>query len=143
MIKSKENTLIANEVEYDFSDFVTIRPSSTKEKFVVSILENGTFAMNSFLLSSLQNHTGEIKLKKDCSQLLILKYGSHKVDFGKNGRIKLYDVVEKIKGIKLSFPVYFVGDWDDTNEVWFGNLTTKNPNRVVKTNDTKKATSGS
>lgn len=119
--------------DYDFSDFDTIYPSRKKDsKLVVSIFENGNFALNSYLLKHFSNYEAEIKLKRDCSQLALIKNGSSKINLGKNGRIKNYTLSQKIKDKKLSFPVYYVGKWDDKKEVWIGNLETKNPNKSSK-----------
>ena len=44
----------------------------------------------------------EIKLKKDCSQLVIIKNGDESIDLGKNGRIKNYDILKNM-GVKINF----------------------------------------
>lgn len=118
---------------YDFSDFDTIFPSTKKgTKLVVSVFENGTFALNTYLLNYFPQYEAEIKLKKDCSQLALLKHGMTKINLGKNGRIKNYDISQRIKDKKITFPVYYVGKWDAGNEMWIGNLVTENPNKQKK-----------
>ena len=120
--------------EYDLSDFDTIFPSTKKEtKLVISIFENGTFALNTYLLKYFPKYEAEIKLKKDCSQLALIKNGTTKINLGKNGRIKNYDIAQKISTAKIAFPVYYVGKWDTTNEIWVGNLVTQNPNKQKRT----------
>ena len=75
-----------------FSDFVTISPSTKKEiELVVSIFEDGTFSLNSYLLKYFPQYTAEIK-----------------------------------------FPIYYMGEWDDQNEWWIGNMVSVNPNKPRK-----------
>lgn len=127
-----ENSEFKNN-DYDFSDFDTISPSRKKEsELIVSIFENGNFALNTYLLKHFPNHEAEIKIKKDCTQLALIKNGISKINLGKNGRIKNYDIFQRIKDKKLAFPIYYVGKWDEKNEVWIGNLVRKNPNKPKK-----------
>lgn len=117
----------------DFSDFVTISPSTKKEiELVVSIFEDGTFSLNSYLLKYFPQYTAEIKLKIDCSQLVLIKNGIQKISLGKNGRIKNYNIIKKLKDKKKKFPIYYVGEWDDQNEWWIGNMVSVNPNKPRK-----------
>ena len=122
----KDNTIS----KYDFSDFVTISNSKKRENnLVISIFQDGTFSLNSSLLHYLPERKVEIKLKQDCSQLAIIKKGNMKIDLGKNGRIKNYDIVKRLEKQKKKFPIYYVGSWDDQEEIWIGNITTNNPNK--------------
>ena len=52
-----------------------------------------------------------------------------KIDLGKNGRIKNYDIVKRLEKQKKKFPIYYVGSWDEQEEILIGNLTTNNPNK--------------
>lgn len=125
-VKEKDNTVS----KYDFSDFITISNLRKRENnLVISIFQDGTFSLNSSLLQYLPERKVEIKLKQDCSQLAIIKKGNMKIDLGKNGRIKNYDIVKRLEKQKKKFPIYYVGSWDEQEEIWIGNLTTNNPNK--------------
>lgn len=125
--KEKKDNIIS---KYDFSDFVTISNSKKRENnLVISIFQDGTFSLNSSLLQYLPERKVEIKLKQDCSQLAIIKNGNMKIDLGKNGRIKNYDIVKRLEKQKKKFPIYYVGSWDEQEEIWIGNITINNPNK--------------
>ena len=113
-VKEKDNTVS----KYDFSDFITISNLRKRENnLVISIFQDGTFSLNSSLLQYLPERKVEIKK------------GNMKIDLGKNGRIKNYDIVKRLEKQKKKFPIYYVGSWDEQEEIWIGNLTTNNPNK--------------
>ena len=124
--------------KYDLSDFITITSSKKREdKLMVSVFQDGTFALNTSLQKNLSKRNVEIKLKKDCSQLVIIKNGDESIDLGKNGRIKNYDILKKLEEHNKKFPVYYVGAWDEQEEMWIGNFLINNPSKK-KNNKNKK-----
>ena len=130
--QSKENT-DQNPGTYDFSDFITIEKSTQKETYlVVSILPDGSFALNSHLLMYFPERKAEIKIKNDCSQIALLLNGNKKMSLGKNGRAKNYSILDKVKEYGKELPVYYVGKWGDKEKIWIGNLSAHNPNRSKK-----------
>lgn len=128
--EKNEKKISDSHKKYDFSDFITIVNSTKREdKLMVSIFQDGTFALNTSLQKHLSKRTVEIKLKKDCSQLAIIKNGDESIDLGKNGRIKNYDILKKLEEHHKKFPVYYVGAWDEQEEIWIGNFLVNNPNK--------------
>lgn len=124
--------------KYDLSDFITITsPKKREDKLMVSVFQDGTFALNTSLQKNLSKRNVEIKLKKDCSQLVIIKNGDESIDLGKNGRIKNYDILKKLEEHNKKFPVYYVGAWDEQEEMWIGNFLINNPSKK-KNNKNKK-----
>ena len=70
----REKKISDSHKKYDFSDFITIANSKKREDtLMVSIFQDGTFALNTSLQKHLLKRSVEIKLKKDCSQLAIIK----------------------------------------------------------------------
>ncbi len=70
---------------------------------MVSVFQDGTFALNTSLQKkSIKKKCGN-KVEKDCSQLVIIKNGDESIDLGKNGRIKNYDILKKLKNIIRNF----------------------------------------
>lgn len=120
-----------NEAEDVFADFVTVKESSQKKaEMVITIMENGTLVVNGPLLRSLKLNEAEIRLKKDGTEILLIESGEVLIRFGKNGRIKNYDIVDKLSYLEMKFPVYYVGKWDDDKHIWRGRLADYNPNRA-------------
>ena len=116
--------------KYDFSDFDVIESQTKKEtKMVVSILADGTVNINDKLLKQFSDRKAEIKIKKDSTQLVLLKNGKNMVYLGKNGRQKNYILLERLKACNIKLPVYYTGIWDADEELWIGELTDTNPNR--------------
>lgn len=123
--------------KYDFSDFEIIESKTKKEiEMVVSITEEGTLSINEKLLKQFDKREAEIKIKKDCKQIILLKNGNSMIYLGKNGRQKNYNLLDKLKGQKISLPAYYTGKWDEEEELWIGDLTDTNPNRARKKQNT-------
>lgn len=117
-----------NIIEYDLTEFEHINASPRAlKKMVVSILKDGTVAINGFLMSNLQDGEVEIRIKPDCSYLALVKNGVGMVRFGKNGRVKNYELADRISK-KKKLPTYFVGEWDGKGQVWLGKQLDYNPN---------------
>ena len=55
---------------------------------------------------------------------------SGEIKFGKNGRIKNYDLQETCKNLKINLPAYFVGTW--STDEWTGYYKKTNPNMKGK-----------
>lgn len=71
-------------------------------------------------------------MKKDCSQILLVPNGKEITDVGNSNRIKNYAVLERLVSKKVKVPAYYVGNWDDENECWLGELVLANPNKKNK-----------
>lgn len=87
---------------------------------VLTIQSNGTFAVNMQLLSHFEDFAMQVRIRKDGSQIVLLKNSENAIYVGENGRVKNYDIVEKIKRTKSRFPAYYVGDRDNEEKVWVG-----------------------
>ena len=134
----REKKISDSHKKYDFSDFITIANSKKREDtLMVSIFQDGTFALNTSLQKHLLKRSVEIKLKKDCSQLAIIKNGNESIDLGKNGRIKNYDILKKLEEHNKKFPAYYVGTWDEQEEIWIGNFLANNPNKKKNSKNKK------
>lgn len=115
----------------DLSEFEVVRPAIRKEaKQVISVFDNGDLALNGVLRKVLKTDKVEVHIKKDCSQILLIPDGKILLDITKNNRIKNYRIYEKIKKKKVKFPVYYVGEWDEENNIWMGDLVMNNPNKT-------------
>lgn len=115
----------------DFSDFEIVRPAMRREaKQVISVFENGDLALNGTLCKILNTNQVEIRIKKDCSQILLIPEGEVLLEMTKNNRIKNYSICEKLAKKKIKFPVYYVGEWDEENRFWMGELVMTNPNKT-------------
>ena len=122
-------------VHLDLSDFEIVKPAIRRKiKQVISVFENGDITINETLAKMLNVKELEIRIKKDCGQLLLIPNGEDKIEIGKNSRFKNYEIYEKLKGKRVKFPVYYVGEWNENKEFWLGKLTTVNQNRTTSRN---------
>lgn len=138
-IERPNKTVTIEESSIDLSEFEIVRPAiRRKTKQVISIFENGDVVFNSELVKSLKEHTIEIRIKKDCKQLLLLPNGKEKFEIGKNSKFKNYVIYEKLREKRVKFPIYYVGDWNEKEEFWLGNLSLFNPNKSVDKNEIKR-----
>ena len=133
--EEKEKVIEENSVKskYDFSGYKVIRESARREQaLVVSIMQNGVFALNSKLFALFPDREAHVIMKPDGSQLVLSRAKSEdeKIHFGKNGSTKNYDIVKTLKELKKRFPVYYVGELDEEENVWIGEFTTENPNKT-------------
>lgn len=114
----------------EFADFEVVDPSTTKTpREVLSVMSSGTVGINSTLLKHFEDFSAEIRLKKDCSEIVMLKNGQVMTNLGKQGRVKNYNLVERLKQANMKFPIYFVGEWNDEKGIWHGKLLPYNPNK--------------
>ena len=118
MVNIREDT---ENYGYDFSDFITIKPNN----MIVNIFENGNFYISRALLKYFPNYEAEIKLKQDCSQLVLLKNGKEKSYLTQSGKSKQQYIVQKLKDAGLTFPVTYNGQWCSNDEIWIGDIQTK------------------
>ena len=117
----------------EFKEFEIINPSTRKSnKEVLSVMDSGMIAANAVLLSHFDDFCAEIRLKKDCTEIILLKDGNLKTNFGKMGRTKNYNLMEKIKKTNMKFPLYYVGEWDSERRIWHGKYLPYNPNKGKK-----------
>ncbi|MDO4470616.1 MAG: hypothetical protein Q4C84_12295 [Bacillota bacterium] len=114
-------------VNYD--EFEILTPITRKRnKQVISIFENGNFAINTELAKELKTTKFEIRIKPDCTQILLMPEGDIAIDVGKSHRVKNYALVEKLSKKKIKFPIYYVGCADEKQN-WVGELVIQNPNK--------------
>lgn len=129
-VRKNLNNSIVDRV--DLSEFEIVKPAVRKEaKQVISIFDNGDLALNGVLSKLIKTNKVEVRIKKDCSQILLLPDGDILLDISKNSRIKNYHIYEKLKEKKVKFPIYYVGEWDEENRIWMGELVTTNPNKTI------------
>ena len=115
----------------NYNEFEVLVPVTRKQrKQVISIFENGDFVINAELAKALKTDRFEIRIKPDCSRILLIPDGKILIDMGKNNRTKNYAIIEKLTKQKVKFPIYYVGCLDE-NQNWIGELVTKNPNKHV------------
>jgi len=138
-IELKSRHLSNESFQVNLSDFETVKPAvRRKAKQVISVFANGDIAINGALAKLLDVKELEIRIKKDCGQLLLLPNGKERIEIGKNSRFKNYEIYEKLRERKVKFPVYYVGEWHEGKEFWLGDLTTINPNKTVDKYEMKK-----
>lgn len=127
-----EKNIIGERMQVNLSEFEVIKPAiRRKTKQVISVFENGDIAFNEELVKQLEAKSCEIRIKKDCSQLILLPDGEEKLEIGKNSRFKNYEINEKLKRRKVRFPVYYIGEWNEAKEFWLGDLSSSNPNKKI------------
>lgn len=120
-------------MKINFDEFEVVKPIARKKvKQVISISDNGDFAINSELRKAVKTSKFEVHIKKDCTQILLFPNGKEITDVGNNNRIKNYAVLEKLSKKKIKVPAYYVGSWDEENECWIGELVLSNPNKTNK-----------
>ena len=118
--------------KYNFDGYKEIKTSFTKPKeLVASVKEDGSFSISSSLSFLLTNKNIQVKIKPDGTQLVMLitrESGPETLRFGVSRIIKNYHLQKILKDLNISFPAYYVGEWDDEEKLWIGNLSKENAN---------------
>ena len=118
--------------KYNFDGYKEIKTSFTKPKeLVASVKEDGSFSISSSLSFLLTNKNIQVKIKPDGTQLVMLitsESGPETLRFGVSRIIKNYHLQKILKDLNISFPVYYVGEWDKEERLWIGNIVKKDPN---------------
>lgn len=131
IIKEEEKKKKAS--KYDFSSFLQVKPSGRKEtEEVLGVWKNGELTVNAKLLKHFPEHRMNIRISPDCSEIVLFLEGEEMVNVGKNGRTKNYDLQKKLKEQKKNLPAYYVGEWDEEEELWYGKYLPYNPNKGEK-----------
>lgn len=126
-----ENKEHSKHVRTNEDEYWIIQDSTRKNtKGVVSIMQNGDFVLNTTMKKCLEGKNIRIMLKKNGKEMKISLDENGEIKIGKNGKIKNYDMVNKIEMLKIKFPVYFVGSW--TGNEWIGEYSKSNPNATSK-----------
>ena len=116
--------------KYDFDGYKTITESTRKEpELYASITEDGDFRLNEKLCALFPQQKARVIMKPDGSQLVLLFPEDKKetICFGENGSTKNYHIVKELSDLGKAFPVYYVGDWDEEENIWIGIFTNENP----------------
>lgn len=135
LLKRCDNVDISSKVlsentSIDLNEFEIIRPAIRKKtKQVISVFENADISINETLLKTFDDKNIEMRIKKDCGQLLIIPNGEECIEIGKNNKFKNYEIYERLKKRRVKFPVYYVGEWFEDKKYWLGYLTSVNPNK--------------
>ncbi len=120
-------------MKINFDEFDVVKPIARRQiNQVISISGNGDFTINGELRKAIKTSKFEVRMKKDCSQILLVPNGKEITDVGNSNRIKNYAVLERLVNKKVKVPAYYVGNWDDENECWLGELVLANPNKKNK-----------
>ena len=76
----EKNTEIEKKVVTEFEDFEVIEPCSHRlTQEVLSVMDNGIIAANPALLKHFLDYSAEIRLKKDCTEILLLRDGEKRL----------------------------------------------------------------
>ena len=73
----------------------------------------------------------DIRISPDWSEIVLFLEGKEMIHVGKNGRTKNYDLQKRWKEQK-KLPAYYIGEWDEEEELWYGKYLPYNPNRGEK-----------
>ena len=118
--------------QYDFSSFIQVKPSSRKAaEEVLGVLTNGELTVNARLLSHFPERRMKILISPDCAEIVLFLQGNEMIRVGKNGRTKNYDLQNRLKEQK-KLPAYYIGEWDEKEELWYGKYSPYNPNKGMK-----------
>lgn len=119
--------------KYDFSSFIQVKSSSRKAtKEILGVSENGELTINTKMLRHFPEYKMDIRISPDCSEIVLFLKGEEMIKVGKNGRTKNYDLQKRLK-VQKKLPAYYIGEWDEEEELWYGKYLPYNPNRGGKT----------
>lgn len=119
------NNIDEQQNTYDFSEFETIG----NRVLVVSI--NKSFVLNTPLRKCFPGRKAELRIKNDCSQIVLLANGEKRLNIMTNGKINNSNIFSLLKQKDIKLPVYYVGEWDDKAKIWIGDLCYENPNEKL------------
>lgn len=118
--------------QYDFRSFIQIKSSSRKAtEEIIGVSINGELTINARLLSHFPEYKMNILISPDCAEIALFLNGDEMINVGKNGRTKNYDLQKRLKEQK-KLPAYYIGEWDEEEELWHGKYLPYNPNKGVK-----------
>lgn len=108
-------------------------PESRFGALSVNIYADGRFNLNGKLVEKLTNRNLSIRFTKDGKYLCLVEGGD--IAFPKGGSRKLPDMIEKLKGTKISYPARYVVVYSESTKTWQGAYEenpTKPPSEKVR-----------
>ena len=115
-------------MKINWNEFETILPTANKrEMCLVTVHKDGVIVFNSSFMKKISDDAKiEVRLSKNGKQLVILK-GNESIKNPKSGRFVNFNVLDRMKKHKNSFPVFFIMQWNEEEKIWLGNISPFDP----------------
>lgn len=116
---------IKTAAELDWNQFFVLSPQKARmQEMKVSIVEKGEIRLNAILQKKILSRKLEIIMSKDYKTILLNPDGANAHEFTKAGTVKNKEIVERLRKMKLTFPVTYIIQWDEKFGMWRGELET-------------------
>ena len=112
-------------------------PTNRLATLCVNIYADGRFNLNGKLTEKIGDRKVSIRFTKDGKYLCLAENGD--ISFPKSGSRKLPDLLEKLKGTKITYPARFEVIYSEPTHTWQGSYE-ENPTKLPseKVRNTKK-----
>ena len=121
-------------------ELVISPPVNRLASLCVNIHADGKCNLNNKLLEKLGNRNLSIRFTGDGLRICLIEGGD--IVFPKGGSRVIPDVVQKLKGTKISFPAHYEVHYSETTKTWQGEYMenpTKQPSAKVPTSKKRSA----
>lgn len=128
------NTMgIRKDIPLEEFDLIISPPVNRLASMSVNIYADGRFNMNGKLVEKIGNTKLSIRFTKDGKYLCLVENGD--IIFPKSGSRKLPDLLEKLKGTKITYPARYEITYSERTQSWQGAYEenpTKSPSEKVR-----------
>lgn len=125
--RKKERDESNNSLELDWNKYFVLMPQDTRyHEKKLTITEKGEIRLNSLLQRSIKSKTVEFIFSKDYKEVIINENGKNPHKLTKAGTAKNHEIVERLKKIKIKFPISYTISWDEMLGMWKGAINISN-----------------
>jgi hypothetical protein len=109
---------IRKDIPLEEFDLVISPPSNRLASMCVNIYEDGRFNLNGKLTEKIGGKKLEIRFTRDGRYLCLIENGD--IAFPKSGSRRLPDLIDKLKGTKVSYPARYEVSYSESTHTWQG-----------------------
>lgn len=109
---------IRKDIPLEEFDLIISPPANRLASMCVNIYADGRFNMNGKLVEKIGSRRLSIRFTKDGKYLCLVENGD--ITFPKSGSRKLPDLLEKLKGTKITYPARYEIVYSERTQSWQG-----------------------
>ncbi len=124
-----ERIVATPQINIDWSKYFVLKPQKSRyTERRITIMEKGEIRLNSTFRKEFEKSELGLIFSNNYKEVLIYMEGNELHRLTKAGTIKNHEIVDKLKRIRVKFPVSYILKWDENLQVWRGNIDI--PNKI-------------
>ncbi len=116
-----------SQMDIDWNKYFILKPQEARyAERKITIMEKGELRLNSALQKEIAKKKVGLIFSNDYKEIIIYTGGNDLHALTKAGTITNHEIVDKLKRVRVKFPVSYTLRWDEKVNVWRGNIDISN-----------------